>query len=56
MDAERMRQRAREMAGKLRQRNPAEQKSKGRHKAGTHRGGLLESQMKKLQERRHRSR
>jgi hypothetical protein len=56
MDAERMRQRAREMAGKLRQRHPAEQKSKGRHKAGTHRGGLLETQMKKLQERRHRSR
>ena len=56
MDAERMRQRAREMVGKLRQKHPAEQSSKGRHKAGTHRGGLLESQVKKLQERRHRGR
>ncbi|GAA2218842.1 hypothetical protein GCM10010360_40020 [Streptomyces nogalater] len=56
MDAERMRQRAREMAGKLRQQHPAEQSSKGRRRAGTHRGGLLENQVKKLQERRHRNR
>jgi hypothetical protein len=56
MDAEKMRQRAKEMTDKLRHKRQAEPGGKGRHKAGTDRGRLIETQMKKLQERRHRSR
>lgn len=53
--AEGMRQRAKDMADKLRQKSQGGQKSKSRHKTQG-RSKLIEEQMKKLQERRHRHR
>lgn len=55
MGAEGMRQRAKDMADKLRQKSQGGQKSKSRHKTQG-RSKLIEEQMKKLQERRHRHR
>jgi hypothetical protein len=55
MGMEGMRQRAKEMADKLRQKDQGGQKGKPPHKTQG-RGKLLEEQMKKLQERRHRHR
>lgn len=56
MGVEGMRQRAKDMAEKLRQqKSQSEQSSKTRHRAQG-RNKLLEEQMKKIQERRHRNR
>ena len=55
MGAEGMRQRARDMADKLRHMGQGGQSGKARHKAQG-RNKLLEEQMRKLQERRHRHR
>ncbi|WP_406724002.1 hypothetical protein WJ438_04145 [Streptomyces sp. GD-15H] len=55
MGAEGMRQRAKDMADKLRHMGQGGQSSKARHKTRG-RNKLLEEPMKKLQERRHRHR
>ncbi|GAA2386449.1 hypothetical protein GCM10010255_12230 [Streptomyces coeruleofuscus] len=55
MGAEGMRQRAKDMADKLRQMSQGGQSSKSRHK-DQGRGKRIEEQMRKLQERRHRHR
>lgn len=55
MGVEEMRQRAKDMAEKLRPKGQGGQGSKARHKAQG-RNKLLEEQMRKLQERRHRHR
>jgi hypothetical protein len=54
MGVEGMRQRARDMAEKLRQKGQGEQSSQARHRSQGR--SKLEEQMKKIQERRHRHR
>jgi hypothetical protein len=55
MGAEEMRQRAKDMADKLLHKGQGGQRGKARHKTEG-RNRVLEEQMKKLQERRHRHR